>query len=348
MLQFTAMVAHGAPSSIVVLGDINLDIASEVRALPQAGEDCLSPRLELHCGGVAANAAVALVRWGAEARLVGCVGKDPFGEHALGWLQRQGVDLTGVVGLDGHMTGVMYIVVTEDGQRTIFGSRGANAALQLATNAQQLMRGARGLYLVGYSLLSGSGAEAVAALLAAAREAGIQVSLDAGLTPCQQVPERVLQLARKVDILFVGSQEAAALTGCDGQADAFPALHEAGIREMVMKAGSDGCLYESQGKLHHVPAIGVHTVDTTGAGDAFAAAYLRARLNGWPQAEACLVANAAGAASASVAGAGDSMPRPAEIGRLLRGSRLPGNWDALRLSVVKRLREEFDSQIAIV
>jgi hypothetical protein len=58
--------------AIVVIGDINVDMLGRVKAWPKPGQDCLAPQLEMHCGGVGANSALALARWGVDVRLAGC------------------------------------------------------------------------------------------------------------------------------------------------------------------------------------------------------------------------------------------------------------------------------------
>src|SRR2546425_11791193 len=74
---------------VLVVGDINVDILARIEAFPAAGEDCLVPELELHCGGVGANTAMALAHWGVPVRLCGTTGRDSFGELALGFLRRE-------------------------------------------------------------------------------------------------------------------------------------------------------------------------------------------------------------------------------------------------------------------
>ncbi|MGB8800989.1 MAG: PfkB family carbohydrate kinase, partial [Candidatus Acidiferrales bacterium] len=69
--------------SIVVLGDINVDIMGRVKAWPQPGEDCLSQELDIRCGGVGANCAFGLAGWGVAPQLVGCIGVDAFGDYVL-------------------------------------------------------------------------------------------------------------------------------------------------------------------------------------------------------------------------------------------------------------------------
>ena len=104
-----------------------------------------------------------------------------------------------------------------------------------------------------------------------------------------------------------------------------------------MKLGKRGCLIVDEGRVRHVPPFPVRAVDSTGAGDAFTAAFLLARLRKWHRAEAALAANAAGAAAATVVGAGERLPTPEQVVRVLRAQRLNKSWDAVRLRVLRRL-----------
>jgi ribokinase len=325
--------------SLLVLGDITIDILARIEAFAGLGQDCLSPELELHCGGVGANTAIALAKWGLSVRLMGSVGRDCFGDLALRFLRAERIDVSRVRRDEDATTGLMFIAVRADGQRTIFGSRGANAELAPLARRGGL-GGIEGTHLVGYSFLSTSGAEAAEQLLEKSRQRGSWISLDVGMAPSREIPQKILQLAGKVDILFANSDEAIALTGRPDQFEAFGALEEAGAREVVMKRGSRGCLFSENGRLQEAPSFAVAATDTTGAGDAFVAAFLRARLRDWPKAEAALLGNAAGAAAASVVGAGEAMPSPRQILRLLRHGRMDDPWDKVRLSALARLRKE--------
>lgn len=334
--------SSGTPraTQVVVLGDINVDILARIEKFPSPGEDCLSPKLELHCGGVGANVAIALAKWGVAVRLLGRVGRDPFGDLALGVLRREQVSVACVQQADHTMTGLIFIPISPDGQRTMFGSRAANAEFAAPAGDAGYLEGAQAAYLVGYSFLSPSAGDAALQVLEATHRRGGWVSLDVGVAPSRQVPEKILQVAPKVDILFLGWDEAATLTEKRDAPGAFAALEEHGVREVIMKLGDAGCLFRENGRLEQVPAFAIAVADTTGAGDAFGAAFLWARLHGWSKAEAAVVANAAGAVKASVVGAGENMPAPQQVLRLLRASRLQGRWDAIRVRVLERLREE--------
>ena len=98
-----------------------------------------------------------------------------------------------------------------------------------------------------------------------------------------------------------------------------------------------GCLIADRGELRNVPAFPVRSVDSTGAGDAFTAAFLQARLRGWPAPESALLANAVGAVAAGVVGAGDAAPTAKQVATLVRNSRLKREWETMRLRVLRRL-----------
>jgi ribokinase len=328
-----------APGEILVLGDVNVDIIARVKSFPGPGEECLAQSLELHCGGVGANYALALRQWCISPRLVACIGQDDFAAFLLRTLANYGVDVDNVQRTSAALSGLLYINVTPNGQRTFFGSRGANRFLKRMPTACRMLNQAMAVSMMGYSLLD-PGPEATAKqILKAAHAHGGWVSLDMGMAPSEQIPNKILQIIKQVDLLFVSSDEATALTGIRDPWKSFHHLLKAGACNVVMKLGRRGCLILHEGKLCHVPSFTVPTVDTTGAGDAFAAAFLQARLRGWPHAEAALAANAAGAAAAATAGAGENMPTLRRIAHIVRTQRLKQPWDTLRSRVLRRIRE---------
>jgi len=325
------------PARIVVLGDINVDILGRVKIWPEPGDDCLAPSLELHCGGVGANCALALQKWGVEARLLACVGRDRFGDYALDALRQGGLETRWVRRTSSATTGLIYINITPDGQRTFFGSRGANKQVQPLRDILKICGGAAAAHLMGYNFLDSGPEHAAHQLMNEIRARGGWISLDAGMAAGKAIPGKLLQISRSVDILFLSDDEAAALTGARDARKALSLLQDAGAREIVLKHGKRGCLTGMGGKVMSVPPFSVRTVDSTGAGDAFAAAFLQARLRGWSNAEAAVAANAAGAAAAAIVGAGEQLPGMRAVAALLRSQRLPGSWDLIRRRVLHKM-----------
>lgn len=326
--------------AIVVVGDINVDLLARVDTFTGLGGDHLVPALEMHTGGVGANTALALARWGERVRLVGATGRDWFAQFVLGHLKRDRVDTTCVQQAPRALTGLMLVVISRNDQRTFFGSRGANAHLRNSLAARRALRGAVALHLVGYNFLSPSAARAARTFLAQARRRKLHISLDVGMAPARAVPRAILQAARRADILLASDEEAQALTGESEAARALGSLERSGARRVILKLGEQGCLFRDGERLRLAPAFRVKAVDTTGCGDAFTAAFLHAHRKGWPLEEAALAANAAGAAAAMVLGAGEKLPGPRQVATLISKSRVGSKWEPVRRLVEQRLKTE--------
>lgn len=325
-------------ASLLVFGDLNVDVIGRVDEWPVPGGEGLCRQLEMNCGGVGANCALAIAPWGIKVHLLGCVGQDPFGDLLLDTLRKAGVDVGGVQRSSHSLTGILYINVTPDGQRTFFGSRGANQFMDARQVPASSMVSCTAAHLVGYSFLSPGPQKMAREILRQFHSRGKWVSLDVGMEPCKRIPEKILRLLPQVDLLFVSSEEATILTGESNARKAFAQLQRAGAREIVMKSGKRGCLISEGGILREIPSFAIRAVDSTGAGDAFTAVFLQARLRGWPAVEAALAANAAGAAAACRVGAGAALSDVAGTLRLLRKRGKRETWEKVRLKVLSRVR----------
>jgi ribokinase len=326
--------------AIIVLGDINVDVMGVVDRWPQPGDDCLANRLEIHLGGVGANYALALSRWGVRTRLFGCVGRDEFGSLLRRTLRENGLDVRWLQTTTEAMTGLVYINVTPDGQRTFFGSRGANMIVRKPQRPRALFDGAGALHLAGYNFLTPVTEATARFLHKSLRKKGALVSLDVGPDASRLFPRKVLQLASQIDILFANLSEAYALTRERDPRSALRSLHNAGATDVVLKLGKDGCMIFHEGEVMEAPAFPIDAVDSTGAGDAFVGAFLQARLRGWSQPEAAVAANAAGAAATKVLGAGENLPHLQDIVGILQTPLADREWDSVRRAVLSRLQFE--------
>lgn len=330
--------------AMLVLGDINVDVMARLPAPLAPGGDNLPQQIELQLGGVGANVAVALAKWDVEVRLAGRVGRDAFGDFALPALGRHGVNLRAVARADAA-TGLILIPVDPGGRRTIIGARGANE-LAPAMRPAECIAGVAGVHLVGYSLLSEATAAWLRDLLALATERGVPLSLDVGLAPSRAARAQVLELAPRIDVLFVGQEEAEALTGASGPR-ALEAIGECGARVVVLKQGAAGCQFRVAGpggRWWKIAPLEVTGVDTTGAGDAFAAGYWVGRLRGWETGDSLSLANACGAAAATVLGAGEGMPGPGEVLRVLESQPAAGREASAAARLLRLLQAEAKSE----
>lgn len=320
-------------TEFLVLGDINVDLRLEMPSLPPPGGDGLARRMTAHAGGSAANTALVLARLGARVAMAGAVGEDPWAEKALAPLARAGVDLGLVQRVATEPTGLMVIVVTPDGQRTFLGYRGANVALQAEEGLLRAAASAAWVHLSGYALLEGAQRQAALATVRAATEAGRPVSLDVGLAePPRDVVERIQAMLPHLSLLLMGERAARMVAGGVATAEqALKSLRSQGVPAVAITRGASGSLLAAGEGSFHLPPLPVEAVDTTGAGDAYAAGLILGLQRGWPTEVAGTLATLLGGLAVRTPGGGDTLPGREEVLALLgRASdsapALPAEW----------------------
>ena len=312
--------------SVVTLGDINVDIIASIPRYPSPGGDGLAERVEIHSGGSAANTATVLANFGVDVGIIGRVGRDAFAEQALARLAEAGVDLSCIQRDDEVITGIMFIPVTPDGERTMFGYRGANPRLDPALLDEGYIAQADVFHLSGYALLAEPQRSAARQAVEMAHRAGVSISLDVGLEAAAKVTEEVIALLPLADLIFPSRAEAEHLTDSSDVREAVKALSGYGIETVALKLSEQGCTVGSEGEIFSVPTFAVKVQDTTGAGDSFDAGFILGRLWGLGARESAILANALGALAASAVGAGDALPGPEKARALLQGSLSDPAW----------------------
>lgn len=264
---------------VVCAGHVNWDVTLFVDRVPTPEAETRIRRQHQSGGGSAANVAVALCDLDREASLVGSVGDDEHGLLARRALADAGVDLGGVETVAGD-TAVKYLLVPADGEVIVMGTDGANEAVRPADVEPEYVRRADHCHLTGQR------PETAAHLAELADEAGLTVSFDPG----RRVAERDYgDIYPHADLLFVNEHEA----------DAVPATADV----VITKYGDAGAVAKTADGSYEHPGYGVDSVDTAGAGDAFAAGFLVAWLNGEKLTAALASGNACGAFAACEEGA---------------------------------------------
>lgn len=277
---------------ITVVGSVNLDFVATARTLPSPGETVTGATLARHPGGKGANQALAARRLGAEVRLIGRVGADGMADEALALLKAEGVDLSGVAIDRAAPTGVALIGVDAEGENQIIVAPGANAAF----TPDLLPTVIEGALICQMELPAATVAAAVA------RATGF---VCVNLAPALDVPDSLL---RRADLIVVNQ----------GESEVYgKRLH--GLPGLVAVTwGSRGAgLFHDGARLATAEPPEVSVIDSTGAGDTFVAALTVALLEGMGQPEALAFACAAGALTATRAGAQPSLPTRAEVEGML-------------------------------
>lgn len=275
-------------TEVVCLGDVMTDVVAMLRRPLAHGSDSPAP-IRTAPGGAAANTAAWLgVTHGAPVRLVARVGQDPAGTAAVAVLDALGVRCH--VAVDpARPTGTCIVLVEPGGERTMVPDAGANAGLAPEDVPVDLLGPHAHLHLSGYALLDPGSRDAARHALTVARERGASCSVDpASAGPLAAIgPRTFLEWVDGVDGVLANQDEARVLTGEVDPEAAARAL-TATAREVVVKLGAEGALWcgGSSPEVVRVSAEPVEAVDTTGAGDAFAAGWLAARLSGAEPADA--------------------------------------------------------------
>ena len=311
---------------VVAIGDINIDVISHIPGYPQKGGEGLAEQGHIYCGGSAANTAIVLGRFGVDVGIIGRVGEDVLAPLALAALAEAGVDGRCIQRDPQTITGIILVAVTPDGERTMFGCRGANVRTDPALLDEDYIAQARFFHLSGYSLLAAPQRDAALRALEVAHQAGLTVTADLGLEAVMRVTDWAKAILPQVDILFPSQPEAEYLTGHRDMEGAIEALLDCGVGVVALKLGKRGCAIGTGEGTFVVPGFAVTTVDTTGAGDSFDAGIILGRLEGWGWRESALLADALGALTASVEGAGTSLAARGEVRAFLEAHLDQPSW----------------------
>ena len=301
---------------IVVFGSIIMDLTALAETMPQAGQTVVGDLFYTLPGGKGANQAVAAARLGAEVRMVGRVGDDPFGAALLDGLRSEGIDVGGVAVDPDNASGVAMIWLDSSRENRIVAVYGAN----LACDRTQLRAVERALDGADALLLQLETPPALTLEAAAvARQRGVRVVWDPA--PAQIAPPGIHAAA---DVLTPNQTEASMLSGVEvtglaSASDAAVRLRAMGAPVAIVKLGEQGACYASTDESGHVPAFSVEAVDTVAAGDAFGAAFAVAAVEGLSLGESVRFGAAAGALAVTVPGAQAAMPSRADVERLLAG-----------------------------
>ena len=276
---------------VVAILESEIHYASDTRA-----------KISTHGGGAAANVATWLAHTGVESFLIARVGDDAAGRTVLAELDKYGVLHSNNVIKD-RSTGVVIVLVDKSGERTMFPDWGANSGLSPADLPP--LDDISAIYLSGYPLINPASRTGVLEIIEIAQAKKLPLIFDpASVGVLAEVGIPTVQTwLPKMNILVLNEEEAHFLSGEANPIAAAKTLLEFS-ETVVIKRGANGALAQSRtSPLVQVPARETTVIDTTGAGDSFAAGFLPLWISGAPLEEALLAGTATSAQCVAIVGA---------------------------------------------
>jgi len=302
---------------VLLLGDINMDTVWPLPEFPVPGRDGLVDQLNVEIGGAVVNSAIVLDKLGISTGIIGCVGEDVWANRIREAIAQSKINQAYLKTRKDYITGITFIVVTPDGERTMFSYRGANVQLTSEDIAEDVIKQAGLLHISGYALLHPPQKDAAQQAVEFARKHKIPISIDTGLEPVLMQPQEMWDILNTTDICITGQQEIAELFNNSSLENGAAHLLSMGIQIAAIKLGARGSYVATEKGGFYCPPFKVNVIDTTGAGDSFTAGILFGWLNEMSLEATAVLASALGALASTVFGAGFSFPEKQDLLDLL-------------------------------
>lgn len=294
-------------------------------------------RIRMSFGGDALNESVVLSRLGKSVQLISKVGNDEAGRSIMGYLRKCGVATDHVHIQNGLETSVNIALIAQDGSRKFLmdphssiRKLGPEDVMPYLSGGEKAGVGTAPIVSFASMFISPLFTiEKMKELFAAVKAAGKTLVVDVTRAKNGEKIEDLRDLLSYIDVFVPNDEEIASMTGYQDPEKNVRLLVEAGVKTVVVKIGGEGCLVgtrensvnpERSGagkatngsdlgvKIIHVPAVpGAKCVDTTGAGDTFAAGFIAGLCNGWSAAECARLGCAAASCSIEQIGATDGV-----------------------------------------
>ncbi|WP_054857704.1 carbohydrate kinase family protein [Vulcanisaeta sp. JCM 16159] len=292
---------------VLSIGHLNLDIYVKTDAIPRPDESVDAYETYMGGGGSAANFSVAVARLRLGSRFLGSVGNDQFGDMLIKELETEGVDTRFIKRISHERTGTVIVIVGLDGSKRMIRYSGANLGLTPSDVDTGAMNG------VSHIHVALGRTEIIEASKRIARSMGLTISVDGGTSLAKKGLDVIRDVMNDVDIWFMNSFEAKELGHSENVVRAAENIaSKVRVRELIVTLGPRGALLLRDNEVKYSDAFKVPPVDTTGAGDTFAAAYVVASILDLDPIDKLVFANAAASLKVTRRGARSS-PRLNEV-----------------------------------
>ena len=252
---------------VLGLGTCNIDFLMNVARFSGADDEVDIENLQVSLGGSAANFVIQVSKLGLNTGIMARIGKDNYGEYIQSELTRENIDAERLVPIN-EKTGMAFIAVEPDGERSIYTFMGANSKFNLEKDDINYIKHSEILHITGMY---------TEVVEAASKYANI-LSLNPGALLSSYGMEFLEKIIKRTHILFLNRKEVTLLTGMEYD-DGAKLLVEIGVPMVVVTMGKEGSKVYTKDDQIYYPSSELNVVDTTGAGDSFAAGFISAFYN---------------------------------------------------------------------
>ncbi|KKR50189.1 MAG: PfkB domain protein [Microgenomates group bacterium GW2011_GWC1_41_8] len=229
-------------------------------------------------GGAPANTAVGLAKLGVPVTFIGKVGNDAFGNFLIQKMKKYGVDVSEMLKSDQHFTTLAFVSLLKNGKPDFIFVKGAHDTIR--PEEVTLPNNSKILHICSVIQASESGYQATKQILALAHRNKTLISYDPNIRinlwkDQSKLKKVVLQTIKKVDILKLSDEELFFLTGKKKLEQGIAQINSSNLKILFVSLGSRGCYYKTKNHSGYVKSKKVRSIDTTGAGDAFNAGYIK-------------------------------------------------------------------------
>ncbi len=247
---------------VLALGTCNIDFLMNVPRFAVADDEVDTEKLNVTLGGSAANFAVKTSKMGLNTGIMARIGRDHYGRYITSQFKEKKINTERLIQID-EKTGMAFIAVDHIGERSIYTFMGANSKFELEKQDIDLIKSSEILHLTGMY---------IEVVEEASKHAKI-LSLNPGALLSSYGMKNLENILERTDILFLNKKEVSLITGIE-YSEGAKLLVDIGVQMVVVTLGREGSkLFTNDGEIHQVSQE-VKAIDTTGAGDSFAAGFI--------------------------------------------------------------------------
>jgi len=252
---------------VLALGTCNADFLMNVSRFSGADDEVDIEKLKISIGGSAANFAFGVSRLGLNSGIMARIGNDHYGRYILSEFNRENIDTERLITID-EKTGMAFIAVESKGERSIYTFMGANSKFHLEKEDINHIKASQILHITGMYI----------EVVEEASKHANTLSLNPGTLLSSYGLEALEKILKRTEILFLNKKEVTLLTEMNYE-DGAALLVETGVPIVVVTMGNKGSKIYTEEEEIYYPTNEVKVLDTTGAGDSFAAGFITGLFN---------------------------------------------------------------------